>query len=459
MVMNLFSGKEASVAELIAKKKFSQAIDALKQQLARRPNDTHLQIQLADVLALDGRVSQAVSLMEKVVDQLASEGFTTKAVAALKRVEKLDPSRDISGRLKELVQDMGGGEPRRMTSPGLALSTESDSSIQFDLDDSEAVPVEFGEFSNAEQDQPVAAESPEADSPSAPPAPKKASGMRSSPLFSSFPDDELLEILSGFDVVSFSPGDIVVTEGEVGESLFVIANGFVKAWVRTPNGGSVKVRDMHEGEFFGEIALLTRKPRTATVIAAAHSELLELDRATLDQIAQRRPHVRQVILEFYHARANTATATMLQGMDIEEPPSAQPEPVPAPVEVTLLPDATPPEVSAADLKENAIAATRSSNFEQAFGLWTRFLEECPDDLHALNALGIAAAKLSRWEETASAFQRVLKQAPNDPAAHFSLGVAYWRMSRIDDAKNSFRETLKFKPDHEKAAQSLAKLGG
>jgi Flp pilus assembly protein TadD len=125
----------------------------------------------------------------------------------------------------------------------------------------------------------------------------------------------------------------------------------------------------------------------------------------------------------------------------------------------VLVEPAPPEVSVAELKEGAIAAMTASDFEEAFELWTRLLERSPDDRQALNALGLASAKLMRWDATASAFERLVKQTPNDPGAHFSLGVAYWRLSRLDDAKRSFRKTLELKPDHEKAAQSLTKLGG
>jgi CRP-like cAMP-binding protein len=62
---------------------------------------------------------------------------------------------------------------------------------------------------------------------------------------------------------------------------------------------------MEEGEFFGEISLLTGKPRTATVTAAGPVELLELDRATLDDISSRHPRVRAVVEEFAEKRSGS----------------------------------------------------------------------------------------------------------------------------------------------------------
>jgi CRP-like cAMP-binding protein len=61
---------------------------------------------------------------------------------------------------------------------------------------------------------------------------------------------------------------------------------------------------MGEGTFFGEISVLSGKPRTATVTAASDCELLELDRASLDEITKTHPNVRRVLEEHYIERAS-----------------------------------------------------------------------------------------------------------------------------------------------------------
>jgi hypothetical protein len=134
------------------------------------------------------------------------------------------------------------------------------------------------------------------------------------PLFRSFSREELLALIKGLRLLSFEPGQIVVSEGEAGGSLFVVTSGALRAFVKSPAGRNVEVRQIEEGEFFGEISVLTEKPRSATITAAASCELLELDRKTLDSISAGHPHVRQVLQEFYEQRSANSLETLIRQM-------------------------------------------------------------------------------------------------------------------------------------------------
>jgi cAMP-dependent protein kinase regulator len=127
----------------------------------------------------------------------------------------------------------------------------------------------------------------------------------SSPLFSNFSEDELVAVIGGLELKSFEPGDILISEGEPGDSLFVLTTGIVKAFVRNASGRNVLVREMAEGAFFGEVSILSGTPRTATITARTGCELLELDRATLDGICATHPHVREVLQQFYAQRVKS----------------------------------------------------------------------------------------------------------------------------------------------------------
>jgi CRP-like cAMP-binding protein len=134
-----------------------------------------------------------------------------------------------------------------------------------------------------------------------------------SPLFSDFSQGELLAVMGGLDLLSYDTGDVIIIEGEPGHSLFVLTTGRVKAFVRSPAGRHMLVREMGEGEFFGEIGVLKGGARTATVTAACRVELLELDKKALDGITATHPRVRDVLEAFSRERAGSLPEVLVRG--------------------------------------------------------------------------------------------------------------------------------------------------
>jgi hypothetical protein len=345
MVLDWFSGsKEATIEDLIAKKKYGKAIQLLRTQFTQGSRDPRLRIQLADVLILAVKPREAVPILVGVADEFAREGFAAKAIAVLKRIEKIEPGRaDVEAKLASLIgtkpvtapkgpaeiheigaEEIGIGDA---LAPGAALpagaiEVEVDlapgggeaaaDDDEFDLtmspEDASMSEEAFGKellaVARRAMKEPGRATS---DTPT-------AAAVAPSPLFSDFSGMELVAVMRGLHLLSFDPGDIVITEGEPGDSLFVLTTGTVKAFVKNPAGRHIQVREMSEGEFFGEISILTGKPRTATVTAASRCELLELDRTNLDAITQTHPRVRQILEEFCNQRQGSADETLVRGM-------------------------------------------------------------------------------------------------------------------------------------------------
>jgi CRP-like cAMP-binding protein len=111
----------------------------------------------------------------------------------------------------------------------------------------------------------------------------------------------------------FEPGEILVSAGEPGDSLYLLTTGSVRAYMRDKRGKHVPVREMHDGEFFGEMSILTGRPRSATITASSHCELLELDQRTLKEIAAKHPNVRVVLQEFYKKRSTHTVDDAVEG--------------------------------------------------------------------------------------------------------------------------------------------------
>ena len=136
-------------------------------------------------------------------------------------------------------------------------------------------------------------------------SPRAATPRISSPLFADFSESDLVAVIQGLELATYGPGDILILEGDPGTSLFVITSGVVRAFVRQADGKNKQVREMGEGSFFGEIAVLSGKARTATVTAKTAVEALILERKTLDNICKTHPSVRTTLQKFAAERLKT----------------------------------------------------------------------------------------------------------------------------------------------------------
>src|SRR5262245_9176307 len=106
MGLKLGQARGEDVAELIARKQYAKAIDIIKAQLGSEKNDPRIRLQLADVLVMAGRPPEAVAVLIPLADEYARDGFAAKAVAVLKRIQKIDPKRrDIESRLASLIEE------------------------------------------------------------------------------------------------------------------------------------------------------------------------------------------------------------------------------------------------------------------------------------------------------------------------------------------------------------------
>jgi small-conductance mechanosensitive channel/CRP-like cAMP-binding protein len=97
---------------------------------------------------------------------------------------------------------------------------------------------------------------------------------------------EQIEILAkDARVLRFLPGEPIVRQGEPGQELFVILEGEAEVWLEH-EGRSTRINQMHRGQFFGEMSLLTGEPRSATVRAVTPLKVVQVGKAALSRIVQ-----------------------------------------------------------------------------------------------------------------------------------------------------------------------------
>jgi cAMP-dependent protein kinase regulator len=122
------------------------------------------------------------------------------------------------------------------------------------------------------------------------------------PLFSDLTQEEFNEFTKSMIIHTLAPGKTIVKEGEPGRSVFILTRGSVKVY-STIGGKQVELAALQASDFFGEIAFLTGKPRTATVETIEESDILAVSEEDLNQMISKSPRIRDVLHNYHEHRA------------------------------------------------------------------------------------------------------------------------------------------------------------
>jgi len=278
---------------LIQKKKYPAAIKLLYMELEKSPNSHFHRQQLANLLVKVGKEISAMKLMNELAEEYSQSGFLTKALAMYKQMQRIKPDQLwIDEKIIALGQERG----KKITPLASAFTAPQ----------AETVPAgDVIEISSVEEELEFEVSGGKLSVDDSFSEQPKTDPIYSSPLFLSISQDELNAFIQGLDFRSYQPGEIIFSEGEQGDSLMVLASGSLRVYVRNQSGKNEQVRILNEGAFFGEISLLSRKPRTATLIAMSFVEILELDKKSLANIARKNPEIPKVLKEYYMKRVNS----------------------------------------------------------------------------------------------------------------------------------------------------------
>jgi CRP/FNR family transcriptional regulator, cyclic AMP receptor protein len=108
-------------------------------------------------------------------------------------------------------------------------------------------------------------------------------------LFEHVNEEDRARLAEFIDFIQLPAGETLFKTGEPGESLYVVKSGEMELYIKDTAGQKILLAIASAGEVFGELALLDRGPRTATALALADTELLELDRDDLLLLFQKSP--------------------------------------------------------------------------------------------------------------------------------------------------------------------------
>lgn len=133
------------------------------------------------------------------------------------------------------------------------------------------------------------------------------------PFFHDLPSDQIEKLVDRGQRVSMETGQIVCAEGEISDSMYVLLDGKVCVYRHDEAGNRIDLRGFESGDFFGELALVDSKPRSATVACLTPCDLFVLEQSTFREILAANPAVTYNVLAALANRAREQIERYYQG--------------------------------------------------------------------------------------------------------------------------------------------------
>jgi CRP/FNR family transcriptional regulator, cyclic AMP receptor protein len=119
----------------------------------------------------------------------------------------------------------------------------------------------------------------------------EADSLSRVPLFKRLTPDELEQLAQEVDQVKFDPDETVFNEQDKGDALYVVETGSVRIWVLDEDVKPVTLAELKPGEFFGELAVLDRGPRSTNATAVEETILHRLSSDDFQKFLMGHPDV------------------------------------------------------------------------------------------------------------------------------------------------------------------------
>jgi tetratricopeptide (TPR) repeat protein len=308
--------------QYLARRDYDSALEAIAEEIKSKPENFNLLLRQAETLGLAGNQSLAIQTYRKVAHFFAEQGFYARAIAVANKVLRIDPkNKEINAELAEFIaakeqaeeesrarfklHPRPGAKPER-PKPAAPVQAQPHEAIPLpEVDEEMATPLPRVLEPVPEEAAPRAVVEVSAQ------ARQEAKEREASRFFAYFPKGALELLLSSTSVRTFDSEQVIVREGDEGTSFYLVEEGSVRAVTVDPAGHPLTLGRIGAGEFFGEVAVLTGKPRTATIVAETPVTLIEISRPELERIAQEFPEINDVLKRFYEQRAQAAVDAML----------------------------------------------------------------------------------------------------------------------------------------------------
>ncbi len=273
-------------------------IDALKVYrlvLEAAPLDFEIRLQIGDLLVRLKATALARAVYAAIAKHNVKSGAPLRALVALKRIDQLGG--DVAMLATQLVDTYAAGSTKLGRSVKQApfdysAKVRSDLDLDYAIDQNDLIQqvAQMAAYTENIKNYPSVV----------PPV----------PIFSTLEKTAFAKLITKLALEPYNPGDAIITQGDIGDSIYFLARGEVKVVKTMPDPETneekqVTLARLGPGSLFGEMALVCNDPRGASVICDTAVDALALKKADIEKLASQMTQVAGAMARFTRERMIT----------------------------------------------------------------------------------------------------------------------------------------------------------
>jgi tetratricopeptide (TPR) repeat protein len=299
-----------SYFDAVRNQNWEKALGSLNSILKKEPCNPQIHLKIGDVLQKSGDTSGAIKAYHQSAGFLIRDGFLQKALAVYKVILRIDHNdSEAMTKTKQIMADLDNKKMR--IEKGIAEYQEE---VEEQVAESTVSSAVAGYADVSEEKIEPSVEPPcheptsesSADETGFQEEPSQEfqidivpeTGLRIPLFLESLPLEDWEHLIAKSLTKTFSSGEIIIKEGELGDSIFVIKSGTAMVSINILNR-NIELASLKSGDVFGEVAFLTGRPRTASVTAIDNIEVMEFNHDLLEDILSRFPESLRQLEDFY----------------------------------------------------------------------------------------------------------------------------------------------------------------
>jgi len=130
--------------------------------------------------------------------------------------------------------------------------------------------------------------------------------LKAVPFFTQLSDHELDLVRAVASEKTYPKNAVVLTEGEAGDSLYMIQSGKVKVFIGDEEGREIILKILGPGSFFGEMSMIDKQPRSASVTTLETSTFLVLQHTAFEKCVEQAPTIGNMVMQILAQRVREA---------------------------------------------------------------------------------------------------------------------------------------------------------